>query len=60
MFSRTHNHENNPSYLPDMVFMTIFAATGFVLVEYASSISCCNPLVITFVLGSVFPYIYDL
>jgi len=22
-FSRTFNHENNPSYLPDMVFITI-------------------------------------
>ena len=48
MFSRTDNHENNPSYLPDMVFMTIFDFTFFDAVEYASSIRCFNPLVITF------------
>jgi len=29
MFSRTDNHENNPSYLPDIVFITIFATTFF-------------------------------
>ena len=60
MFSRTDNHENNPSYLPDMVFMTIFDFTGFDAVEYASSISCFNPLVITFLSASYFPYIYEL
>jgi len=36
MFSRTDNHENNPSYLPDMVFITIFATTDFTFVEYLS------------------------